>query len=78
MFIVSGTMTSQSRLEPDKLGDFLFYFIYFDPLKSSSIRFNFQLVRGRTSAMPAKSQRDSEAEVKSWGFPRVFTWSDGP
>ncbi|KAK2014114.1 hypothetical protein LZ32DRAFT_603755 [Colletotrichum eremochloae] len=24
------------------------------------------------------SQRASEAEVKSWGFPHVFTWTDGP
>ncbi|KAK2021416.1 hypothetical protein LX32DRAFT_258299 [Colletotrichum zoysiae] len=24
------------------------------------------------------SQRDREAEVKSWGFPSVFTWTDGP
>ncbi|GKT62305.1 cupin-type protein [Colletotrichum tofieldiae] len=30
--------------------------------------------------MPQKamSQRGSEAEVKSWGFPHVFTWTDGP
>jgi len=25
-----------------------------------------------------KSQREHEAEVKSWGFPHVFTWTDGP
>ncbi|KAF3797190.1 hypothetical protein GCG54_00009160 [Colletotrichum gloeosporioides] len=24
------------------------------------------------------TQRSSEAEVKSWGFPHVFTWTDGP
>lgn len=26
----------------------------------------------------AKSQHDVEAEVRSWGFSHVFTWSDGP
>ncbi|UQC83163.1 uncharacterized protein CLUP02_08657 [Colletotrichum lupini] len=32
------------------------------------------------AAMPSKpnSQRDSESEVRSWGFPHVFTWTDGP
>ncbi|KAL2149896.1 hypothetical protein VTH82DRAFT_7572 [Thermothelomyces myriococcoides] len=25
-----------------------------------------------------KSQREVEAEVRSWGFPHVFTWTDGP
>ncbi|KAK2624790.1 hypothetical protein QTJ16_005983 [Diplocarpon rosae] len=28
--------------------------------------------------MAAKSQRDSEHEVRSWGFPHVFTWTDSP
>ncbi|KUJ08337.1 uncharacterized protein LY89DRAFT_659411 [Mollisia scopiformis] len=28
--------------------------------------------------MAAKSQRASEQEVRSWGFPHVFTWTDGP
>ncbi|KAI9046872.1 hypothetical protein LZ554_008950 [Drepanopeziza brunnea f. sp. 'monogermtubi'] len=28
--------------------------------------------------MPARSQDDSEQEVRSWGFPHVFTWTDGP
>jgi len=28
--------------------------------------------------MAGKSQRDSEVEVRSWGFPHVFTWTDGP
>ncbi|KAJ9155383.1 hypothetical protein NKR23_g1804 [Pleurostoma richardsiae] len=26
----------------------------------------------------AKSRAEAEAEVKSWGFPHVFTWTDGP
>lgn len=32
------------------------------------------------AAMPSKpnSQRDSESKVRSWGFPHVFTWTDGP
>ncbi|KAK1483898.1 hypothetical protein CCUS01_15599 [Colletotrichum cuscutae] len=32
------------------------------------------------AGMPSKpnSQRDSESEVRSWGFPHVFTWTDGP
>lgn len=25
-----------------------------------------------------KTRRDREAEVRSWGFDHVFTWSDGP
>ncbi|ROW10115.1 hypothetical protein VMCG_01819 [Cytospora schulzeri] len=25
-----------------------------------------------------KSRREHEAEVRSWGFNHVFTWSDGP
>lgn len=25
-----------------------------------------------------KSRREYEAEVRSWGFNHVFTWSDGP
>ena len=25
-----------------------------------------------------KSRAEAEAEVKSWGFDHVFTWSDGP
>ncbi|PMD63125.1 uncharacterized protein K444DRAFT_610004 [Hyaloscypha bicolor E] len=28
--------------------------------------------------MAAKPQRESEQEVRSWGFLHVFTWSDGP
>ncbi|KAK7983700.1 Importin alpha re-exporter [Apiospora arundinis] len=28
--------------------------------------------------MPPKSTKDYEAEVRSWGFPHVFTWTDGP
>ncbi|KAF2085681.1 hypothetical protein K490DRAFT_46205 [Saccharata proteae CBS 121410] len=29
--------------------------------------------------MPAKSQREAEAEVRSWGFnDSVFTWTDRP
>jgi hypothetical protein len=28
--------------------------------------------------MVEKSQREFEAEVRSWGFPHVFTWTDGP
>ncbi|KAL3417179.1 putative cupin related protein [Phlyctema vagabunda] len=28
--------------------------------------------------MTAKSQRESEKEVRSWGFSHVFTWTDGP
>jgi len=24
------------------------------------------------------SAREDEKAVKSWGFPHVFTWSDGP
>ncbi|KAF2106696.1 hypothetical protein BDV96DRAFT_507465 [Lophiotrema nucula] len=28
--------------------------------------------------MPSKSRKDAEAEVRSWGFAHVFTWSDGP
>ncbi|OHE96453.1 hypothetical protein CORC01_08216 [Colletotrichum orchidophilum] len=24
------------------------------------------------------SKRDSESEVRSWGFSHVFTWTDGP
>ncbi|KAG0645092.1 hypothetical protein D0Z07_9103 [Hyphodiscus hymeniophilus] len=28
--------------------------------------------------MGNKSQRDFEAEVRSWGFSHVFTWTDGP
>lgn len=28
--------------------------------------------------MPDKTRREHEAEVRSWGFPHVFTWSDGP
>lgn len=39
-------------------------------LSSSSLRLG--------STMASKSQRQSEAEVRSWGFPRVFTWADGP
>ncbi len=25
-----------------------------------------------------RSQKEGEAEVRSWGFKRVFTWTDGP
>ena len=25
-----------------------------------------------------KSQKEAEAEVRSWGFSNVFTWTDGP
>ncbi|KAK4117449.1 hypothetical protein N656DRAFT_773585 [Canariomyces notabilis] len=25
-----------------------------------------------------KPQKEAEAEVRSWGFSHVFTWSDGP
>ncbi|KAF3001797.1 hypothetical protein E8E13_002338 [Curvularia kusanoi] len=25
-----------------------------------------------------KSRREAEAEVRSWGFNHVFTWTDGP
>ncbi|KAF1349294.1 hypothetical protein EJ07DRAFT_140528 [Lizonia empirigonia] len=25
-----------------------------------------------------KSRREAEAEVRSWGFHHVFTWTDGP
>jgi hypothetical protein len=25
-----------------------------------------------------KSQAEHEAEVRSWGFSNVFTWTDGP
>ncbi|KAF7515510.1 hypothetical protein G7054_g14540 [Neopestalotiopsis clavispora] len=28
--------------------------------------------------MTPKSTREYEAEVKSWGFSHVFTWTDGP
>lgn len=28
--------------------------------------------------MAVKPQRESEQEVRSWGFPHVFTWTDGP
>ncbi|KAF6809478.1 hypothetical protein CSOJ01_06871 [Colletotrichum sojae] len=28
--------------------------------------------------MPTQRSSTSEAEVKSWGFPHVFTWTDGP
>ncbi|KAN0089603.1 cupin domain containing protein [Hyaloscypha variabilis] len=28
--------------------------------------------------MTTKPQRESEQEVRSWGFPHVFTWTDGP
>ncbi|KAK6221887.1 hypothetical protein LQW54_001107 [Pestalotiopsis sp. IQ-011] len=28
--------------------------------------------------MTQKSQREYEAQVKSWGFSHVFTWTDGP
>lgn len=31
-----------------------------------------------TITMTAKSQRESEQEVRSWGFPHAFTWTDGP
>ncbi|KAF2480446.1 hypothetical protein BDY17DRAFT_255268 [Neohortaea acidophila] len=26
----------------------------------------------------ARSKKDAEAEVRSWGFNHVFTWTDGP
>ncbi|KAI0007394.1 hypothetical protein F4779DRAFT_513987 [Xylariaceae sp. FL0662B] len=28
--------------------------------------------------MSQKTRRDYEAEVRSWGFQNVFTWTDGP
>jgi len=28
--------------------------------------------------MAAKSQREAEQEVRSWGFSHVFTWTDNP
>ncbi|CAK7272577.1 hypothetical protein SEPCBS119000_005200 [Sporothrix epigloea] len=28
--------------------------------------------------MSTKSAKDGEAEVRSWGFHHVFTWTDGP
>ncbi|CAK7565732.1 MAG: hypothetical protein SEPTF4163_003657 [Sporothrix epigloea] len=28
--------------------------------------------------MPTKSAKDGDAEVRSWGFRHVFTWTDGP
>ncbi|OAA61673.1 hypothetical protein SPI_04532 [Niveomyces insectorum RCEF 264] len=28
--------------------------------------------------MPNNAERDCEAEVRSWGFRHVFTWTDGP
>ncbi|KAK7914842.1 hypothetical protein PG985_012545 [Apiospora marii] len=28
--------------------------------------------------MPSKSRKEYEEEVRSWGFPHVFTWTDGP
>ncbi|KAH6646923.1 hypothetical protein BKA67DRAFT_595101 [Truncatella angustata] len=28
--------------------------------------------------MTQKSRQEYEAEVKSWGFSHVFTWTDGP
>ncbi|KAI0883715.1 uncharacterized protein GGS22DRAFT_189682 [Annulohypoxylon maeteangense] len=28
--------------------------------------------------MSHKARTDCEAEVRSWGFPHVFTWTDGP
>ncbi|KAI0119531.1 hypothetical protein F4814DRAFT_245697 [Daldinia grandis] len=28
--------------------------------------------------MSNKNNRDYEAEVRSWGFSHVFTWTDGP
>ncbi|KAF2099541.1 hypothetical protein NA57DRAFT_75040 [Rhizodiscina lignyota] len=28
--------------------------------------------------MAGKSQREAEADVRSWGFRHVFTWTDGP
>ncbi|KAK5004572.1 hypothetical protein LTR28_008721 [Elasticomyces elasticus] len=28
--------------------------------------------------MPAKSQKDAESEVRSWGFSHIFTWTDRP
>ncbi|RWA11462.1 hypothetical protein EKO27_g3643 [Xylaria grammica] len=27
---------------------------------------------------PARSRRDYEDEVRSWGFSKVFTWTDAP
>ncbi|KAI0458527.1 hypothetical protein F5B21DRAFT_460034 [Xylaria acuta] len=29
-------------------------------------------------ASPAKTRRDYENEVRSWGFSHVFTWTDAP
>ncbi|KAI8627932.1 hypothetical protein F5Y19DRAFT_159331 [Xylariaceae sp. FL1651] len=29
-------------------------------------------------APPAKTREDYEAEVRSWGFSNVFTWTDSP
>lgn len=29
-------------------------------------------------AVMAASKREAEAQVRSWGFGHVFTWSDGP
>ncbi|KAI0913772.1 hypothetical protein F4824DRAFT_488911 [Ustulina deusta] len=29
-------------------------------------------------ASPAKTRRDCEDEVRSWGFSNVFTWTDAP
>ncbi|KAJ2989541.1 hypothetical protein NUW58_g3422 [Xylaria curta] len=29
-------------------------------------------------ALPAKTRRDYEDEVRSWGFSDVFTWTDSP
>lgn len=31
-----------------------------------------------TATMATKSHQVSEAEVRSWGFPTAFTWTDGP
>lgn len=28
--------------------------------------------------MPSPSRKESEAQVRSWGFSHVFTWTDGP
>ncbi|KAI0897422.1 hypothetical protein F4806DRAFT_495093 [Annulohypoxylon nitens] len=28
--------------------------------------------------MSQRTRTDYEAEVRSWGFPHVFTWTDGP
>jgi hypothetical protein len=36
-----------------------------------------QRLRNLTVIM-AKSQRDYEKEVGSWGFSHVFTWTDSP